>query len=692
MKTSKYLIALSFLAAVAGCNKNIEPTLPAPENLVTIRAVLPDDDALKGPELVTLLSWSWSAGDKLTVIGETTEIFSIKPGFTAKEAEFVGAAVKGSSFTILYPGESALTTDWSTQVQKGNNNMSHLRYEAVLEEVDDYTSFSFSPAWAGEHGGTLKQVGVMKLTVTPPAGVTTVTSLSLSADDPVFYSGNGEETVKELTLQLQDITLSEGDPLTAWLMTSWNEATVPAGTALYVGLNTGDKQLSRDVLLSKESVIKTGYVNLFTLSGDSGWADETINAHYAGGKGTKASPWIIQTVDQLGFVAGDLASDAIRYYKLDADISLDGVDFASISCDEKRMIDFDGAGHTISKPSVSLFSSLDGSVKNLVIDGATIDGGSNITGALVGKTASTMEAVVENVDLKNSTVSAAAYTGGLIGEVDGKLTISGADVTDTDVTGTLCGGILGFANNLTLMDECTYVGGTVTSSARYAGALVGSCGKFATVISNCLAKNAVVTSTADRIGGAIGQLAQGAKAERCKVENVAVTGKQNVGGFVGVCYSAVSTSSVSGGSVSCTDASGAAQMGGFVGYPENATITDCYTTAPVNGGSRSHVGGFIGRCMGGNTITNCYEVSTVSGTGANTGAFIGYYEVATTSVTKCIAWDGTLNFCGAVKDDVSDEKVTGNYIGTEGTVSSQAQSLGWSADVWDFSDDTPKLK
>ena len=143
MKTRNILIALSILAAACACTKNEQLEQPqATGDLVTITATLPDDADVKGGSLKTILSWTWNAGDKLTVIGETTEIFTIKPGFTDKKAEFEGFAVKGSKFTILYPGESALETDWNTQVQKGNNNMDHLKYEAALKDVDDYTTFA----------------------------------------------------------------------------------------------------------------------------------------------------------------------------------------------------------------------------------------------------------------------------------------------------------------------------------------------------------------------------------------------------------------------------------------------------------------------------------------------------------------------------------------------------------------------
>ena len=112
MKTRYTFIALSILAAAISCTKTEQLELQAPQgDLVTITATLPEDVEIKGGGLKTLLSWTWNSGDKLTVIGETTETVNIKPGFTAKKAEFEGPAVKGSKFTILYPGQSALESD-----------------------------------------------------------------------------------------------------------------------------------------------------------------------------------------------------------------------------------------------------------------------------------------------------------------------------------------------------------------------------------------------------------------------------------------------------------------------------------------------------------------------------------------------------------------------------------------------------
>ena len=192
MKT-RYILALSLLALACACSREVQPDpVPGPDDLVTITAILPDAPGTRGAGLETKLSWTWNSGDKITVVGETTEIFKIKEGFTPKKATFVGKPVKGSTFTILYPGQDALETDWSVQTQNGNNSLKHLHYEAVLQDVNDYFTFSFDPAWAQEHGGSLKQTGVLKLTVAMPEGITEPESIAITADTPVFYKGNGE--------------------------------------------------------------------------------------------------------------------------------------------------------------------------------------------------------------------------------------------------------------------------------------------------------------------------------------------------------------------------------------------------------------------------------------------------------------------------------------------------------------------
>ena len=119
-------------------------------------------------------------------------------------------------------------------------------------------------------------------------------------------------------------------------------------------------------------------------------------------------------------------------------------------------------------------------------------------------------------------------------------------------------------------------------------------------------------------------------------------------------------------------------------------MTDCYSTMKVEGGSRANIGGFIGIAKGLIVVKNCYAAGEVTGTNANTGIFAGSVDVNTAAISSCIGWNATLPFAGTVKDGSAEVK--DNYAGAEGTLSAKATEMGWSADIWDFSADMPKLK
>lgn len=93
------------------------------------------------------------------------------------------------------------------------------------------------------------------------------------------------------------------------------------------------------------------------------------------------------------------------------------------------------------------------------------------------------------------------------------------------------------------------------------------------------------------------------------------------------------------------EADEASSVGGFAGaVEENATITNCYTTATVNAPKGNSVGGFVGKVSQG-TITSCYvgghtyskhyvsNRANVSGSG-NVGGFVGQNTGAMT-YTSC---------------------------------------------------------
>ena len=267
------------------------------------------------------------------------------------------------------------------------------------------------------------------------------------------------------------------------------------------------------------------------------------------------------------------------------------------------------------------------------------------------------------------------------------------------------GGFVGKTENPSFID-CKYTGSKVTASDNsknaHPGGFVGYAAKTSAsvgaIFSGCYVDGAEIDATSSqRVGGFVGQVDVGNTFTKCYVKNITMSSSTNSGGFVGVDYTAPSAA-VPGAGIykcyveGCTLTAKGNNCGGFVGYPQNATITNCYVTSSVtvNGGTYGSIGGFTGNEMGNNTISYCYEAASVTGTGSGVGAFIGSVGYAPTSVTKCIAWNGSQQFYGATSVDVGG--ITDNYTGTSGTISSQATSLGWDGSVWNLTGDVPTLK
>jgi hypothetical protein len=278
-------------------------------------------------------------------------------------------------------------------------------------------------------------------------------------------------------------------------------------------------------------------------------------------------------------------------------------------------------------------------------------------------------------------------------------TVTGVTVKNSHVTGSVnnLGGFIGVTDYAgAVFEDCTIEGGSVVPSAniRYVGGFVANINKGAN-FKRCTVKDVTIDAGgSNRVGGFAVQAGRydGYEITQCVVENVTMKGGQNSAGFVGVNYFPnINKCAVIGGAITA----GNTQVGGFAGYPEgNASVkcqmTDCYSTMKVEGGSRANIGGFIGIAKGLIVVKNCYAAGEVSGTNEKTGIFAGSVDVNTAAISSCIGWSATLPFAGTVVDGA--ENVKDNYVGNEGTISSQATALGWSTDVWDLGGDAPTLK
>ena len=453
------------------------------------------------------------------------------------------------------------------------------------------------------------------------------------------------------------------------------------------------------------------------------------------GAGTEADPYIIDGVEAFMKIGKLLQDDATVYFKMENDIDLAEETLVAFPDDEtetpswtpinsgetavavKRAVVFDGANHKISnyKSDASLFAVLAGTVKDLTIENAQIECGSdNMGGVLAGYagiytdsetgTVSGSPVTIKNVHVLGSKiVNDRKRTGGLVGYVTSG-TIEDCDA-ECDIEGPQqLGGLIG------RMDAGTVTGchasGNLIADTYYSGGLIGYIG--AVTVKDCYATGNVESlSNYTRAGGLIGNIAGSATIEHCYATGN-VTGQGHMaGGLVGSFNESPDGTTVSisksyaTGNVTLPTSGNVAHAGGLVGTVDAAgltlNITDCYATGAIT--VRRYSSGFVGFVFNAGAtlnVTNGYTTSDLSGVNLRThfGAALGNNS-GTATYKGFIAWqDATAENARFSYPETGDKalSLSGNYFGNEGTLSAKAKELGWSDSVWDLSKDIPTLK
>ena len=641
------LILAAFAATLFAISCNKEQNTPdesaqLQENeLVTIKVAIPDELSKVGlayNSTTPALELTWSAGDVIRVADHSNpstnyQDFTLVSGEGTKNATFSGTAISAASYDITLTSNMPSGAAVLAQTQSTDANTEHLGYNATLSGVSTYEDVAFSNAWATSKGGTFAQSGALHLQATLPAGVAAVVNgVTMVADKNIF----GATGTMNVAISTPADTGSDG-VLDVYATIPASGVSIPSGTNLLFKFNTTDGSHSvytRHYLTSSALNLAGGQLNKISLT--------CTNIDKYAGKdddGTSAHPYLIADKYQMLAMSGLMASGETKYFKLMADIDLDGITWTSLNPDDDSAIDFDGNNFTVSHLNKPLFTYLDGKVSNLTISDATVNGGtSNYYGVLARTVSEDKKCDLSNVSVKKSTLSAKGSSGGLIGRIVSTNSSSLTNCSvDVDVTGTYyyIGGIAGQVYNCTFTN-CSSTG-DVTTSSHYAGGLIG------------LANNTI-------------------RLEKC----------YSTGNIV-------------------TTANSLANHGGIVGYTVatgNLTIINCYSTGAIGTDTyktRRWCGGILGTTVSGSTIDviNCYSSCTI--TSANPtleGALVGNNGSTALTCSGFVGWSSLSNLAGAG----TAVSTTGNYLGTEGTISSHATTLGWDGSIWDLTGSVPTLK
>lgn len=332
---------------------------------------------------------------------------------------------------------------------------------------------------------------------------------------------------------------------------------------------------------------------VFAASPEGVWTDHAAS-NFAGGTGTENDPYQIATAEQLAYLAVK-ANEGTLHSLGDYYILINNIDLS-----DHRWIPI-GRGTSIeSKYFDGYFNGMGKTITGLYVDESTDGYLAGLFGLLTGQVT---DLTIEGAYVKTAGSNSSA------GILAGKIINSGTKVTNCHVSGTVegdvsAGGLAGYAS-YTEFKDCS-AKAEVSATGNNIGGFIGE--GFATSFSDCTAEGSVTGSWC--CGGFAGLIWCNAQAERCSADVDVTASDWNTGGFVGFIEQNTTISKcVALGDVSNPITGTTTKLGGFVGSVDTThdpiKIQNCHSVGVVSGGTDEHpAGGFVGFANSG-TITDC---------------------------------------------------------------------------------------
>lgn len=704
------------LSAISCAKEGEDQVNDGAKKKITITASLPDElvTKVKFEAGATVIKPSWEQTDVIRIISETgkSETYSIKE-INGKTATFEGNELEGTSFTAIYPGnyetaEALGNRSYTGQVQTGNGSTAHLQLNAMAAGLSDISNISFADAGA-------KLNGAVKLYVKLPEYLTSPKEVSLSADSDIFFTDNaGSAKNSSLGLSLENVDISVDHIFTAYLMSSWTEATIEAGTELTLTVKAEGVSIKKSFSIEKSVNLAGGHLNIIQLNAEN-W--NTVLE----GAGTESDPYRLSTTRDLLAMKPALVKEHMTYFKLMNDIDMSSIEnWDPLNPDSPYDlgIDFDGGGHSLKnltskeKHYSSFFGVLYGKCYNVKFVDAEIVSASNSGAGIIGGYIGTggKPAIVSGVEASGTiTCNGKGQSVGGLGGNAREATIENCTVNVTvrnpmgdGSNRTATGGVVGKTIDSAVKIKNCIVRGVVEITKginnTYTGGIVGWQSAAGAEITGCEVY-ATVKSAGERVGGIVGHY-QGGTLSGCKfygevnaatqyaggiagitssesvIENCLSSGKivckNYVGGIVGMNENTLAVRRCeSSSTINCSD-----NVGGILGISKNdkvATIEDCVFSGNMTAGQR--VGGIVGDLVKGSSVRRCYVSGTITGwcgVGGIVGRAGGLVWNANgngydNTIESCIAWFDNITATRGDENGGSSGIIVG-YTGTKNTL------------------------
>ena len=673
------------LSAISCAKESEDHVNDGTKNKITITASLPDElvTKVKFEAGVSVIKPSWEQTDVIRIISETgkSEIYSIKE-INGKTATFEGNELEGTSFTAIYPGdyesvEALGNRSYTGQVQTGNGTTAHLQLNAMATGLSDISNISFADAGA-------KLNGAVKLYVKLPENVTSPKEVSLSAASDIFFTDNaGSAKSSSLGLSLENVDISADHIFTAYLMSSWTEASIETGTELTLTVKAEGVSIKKSFTVEKSVNLAGGHLNTIQLNAEN-W--NTVLE----GAGTESDPYRLSATRDLLAMKPALVKGQMTYFKLMNDIDMSSIenwDPLNPKDPYDLGIVFDGGGHSLKnlkskeKQYSSFFGVLYGNCHNVKFVDAEIVSASNSGAGIIGGYIGTggKPAIVSEVEASGIiTCNGKGQSVGGLGGNAREATIENCTVNVTvsnpmgdGVNRTATGGIVGKTIDSAVKIKNCIVRGVVEITKginnTYTGGIVGWQSAAGAEITGCEVY-ATVKSAGERVGGIVGHY-QGGTLSGCKFYGKVNAATQYAGGIAGISgvVASIKSCMVSG------EIEGVENCGGIIGKNENKlTVEDCIFSGKLKGFQR--LGGIVGDLLSSSSVKRCFVSGAVDGWGC-IGGVVGRacnggwkadgsdYE---NSIESCIVW---LNNMTATRpaSDTNTKASSGAVVGFTAT-------------------------